>query len=78
MYYRRGNADKAIEYIRRAIVAMDHDDAILRDHLGDAYLMKGDKKRAVSEWRRARRLDPKLDGVQEKIDKHLKKLGKAG
>ncbi len=78
VYYRRGNADKAIEYIRRAIVAMDNDDAILRDHLGDAYLMKGDKKRAVSEWRRARRLDPKLDGVQEKIDKHLKKLGKAG
>lgn len=27
--------------------------------------MKGDVKRAVSEWRRARRLDPKLEGVQE-------------
>ncbi|MBM3288919.1 MAG: tetratricopeptide repeat protein, partial [Candidatus Hydrogenedentes bacterium] len=78
VYYRRGDADKAIEYIRRAIVAMDHDDAILRDHLGDAYLLKGDVRRAVSEWRRARRLDPKLEGVQEKIDKHEKKIEKAG
>lgn len=78
VYYRRGNADKAIEYIRRAIVSMDHDDAILRDHLGDAYLLKGDRKRAVAEWRRARRLDPNLKGVQEKIDKHEKKLEKAG
>ena len=77
VYFRRGNADKAIEYIRRAIAAMDHDDAILRDHLGDAYLLKGDVRRAVAEWRRARRLDPKLEGVQEKIDKHGKKAEKA-
>lgn len=28
VYFRRGDADKAIEHIRRAIVAMDHDDAI--------------------------------------------------
>ncbi|GMU91479.1 MAG: hypothetical protein AMXMBFR4_05370 [Candidatus Hydrogenedentota bacterium] len=76
IYYRRGDADKAIEYIRRAIVAMGRDDAILRDHLGDAYLLKGDLNRAVSEWQRARRLDPKLEGVQEKIDRHVAKTEK--
>lgn len=73
VYYRKGQPDKAIEYIRRALSALGRDDAILRDHLGDAYLLKGDVARALGEWKRARRLDPKLVGVQEKIDKHGEK-----
>ncbi len=76
VYYRRGDADKAIEYIRRAIVKMDTDDAVLRDHLGDAYALRQDYEKAVAEWRRALRLDPKLEGVQEKIDRALRKLKK--
>ncbi len=70
VYYRRGNAKKAIELIRKAIISMDSDDAELRNHLGDAYLLNGDATKAVAEWRRARRLDPELAGVQEKIDAH--------
>lgn len=72
VYYQKGKADLAVEYIRRAILAMDRDDAVLRDHLGDAYLLKGDVDKALGEWRRARRLDPSLEGVQEKIDKRTK------
>jgi len=72
VYYRKGKADLAVEYIRRAILAMDRDDAVLRDHLGDAYLLKGDTSKAVGEWERARRLDPELEGVQQKIDEHRK------
>lgn len=70
VHFKRGKADDAIECIQKAIYRMDTDDAVLRDHLGDAYLLKGDKTRAVAEWERARRLDPKLEGVQKKIDKH--------
>ncbi|MBI2434807.1 MAG: tetratricopeptide repeat protein [Candidatus Hydrogenedentes bacterium] len=70
VYYKKGQADFAIDYIQRAIYRMDSDDAVLRDHLGDAYLLKGDPERAVSEWERAVRLDPKLEGVQQKIDQH--------
>lgn len=70
VYYRKGDAVKAIEYIQRAIALMDGDDAVLRDHLGDAYLLKGDTKRAIIEWKKARRLDPKLEGVQEKLDRN--------
>lgn len=70
VYYRKGDAGKAIEYIQRAIALMDSDDAVLRDHLGDAYLLEGDVKRAVIEWKKARRLDPELEGVQEKLDRH--------
>lgn len=70
VYYRQGNAEKAIEYIRKAIYKMETDDAVLRDHLGDAYLLSGDIKRAVSEWERALVLDPKNEGVKQKIEKY--------
>ena len=74
VYYQKGKAGLAIEYIRRAILAMDRDDAVLRDHLGDAYLLKGDTGKAIGEWERARRLDPTLEGVQEKIDAQRKAI----
>lgn len=70
IYYKQGKADEAIELIQQAIIKMDADDAILRDHLGDAYLLRGDSDRAIAEWERARRLDPELEGVQEKLDQH--------
>jgi len=72
VYFRRGDADKAIEYIQKAIIAMDNDDAELRNHLGDAYLLKGDVEKALAQWRRAQRLDPKLEGIDEKIKQHEK------
>lgn len=70
VYYRQGNAAKAVEYIREALIHMDSDDAILRDHLGDAYLLQGNVAEAVRQWRRATRLNPELEGVLEKIEKH--------
>lgn len=70
VYYREGNAKKAVEYIERAIRGMENDDAILRDHLGDAYLLDGNKERAVAEWKKAMRLDPKREGLSEKIKAH--------
>jgi tetratricopeptide (TPR) repeat protein len=76
VYYRQGKGQKAVDYIKRAIRSMSSDDAILRDHLGDAYLLNRQVDEALNEWRRARRLDPELEGVQEKIDKHKKDKGK--
>ena len=70
VYYRQGNGEDAVDYIERALLNMPSDDAILRDHLGDAYLMVGDSDRAVQQWRRARRLDPELEGVVEKINQY--------
>ncbi len=70
IYFRQGKADLAIDYIRRAIVLMERDDAILRDHLGDVFMLKGDMEEALEQWRRAYRLDPELDGVVEKLERH--------
>ena len=70
VYYRMGDGDNAVEHIRNALIHMDSDDAVLRDHLGDAYLLQGNVEEALRQWRRAIRLDPELEGVQEKIDAH--------
>jgi tetratricopeptide (TPR) repeat protein len=70
VYYRMGRGDEAVEHIKHAIRVMNSDDAVLRDHLGDAYLLAGDTAAAVREWQRALRLDSKIEGVQEKIQKH--------
>ena len=74
IYYRQGKGELAVEYIRRAIRAMTTDDAILRDHLGDAYLLKREIANAVAEWRRALLLDPEIEGVQDKIEKYLPRI----
>ena len=76
IYYQKGDGKRAVELIVRAIRSMNTDDAILRDHLGDAYLLQGDVSKALPEWRRALRLDPELEGVKEKIEKHEKRSGK--
>ncbi len=73
VYYRKGNAQAAIDLIRKSIVLMGADDAELRSHLGDAYLLNGEVQKALGQWRRVRRLDPEREGVQEKIDAHSKK-----
>jgi tetratricopeptide (TPR) repeat protein len=70
LYYRQGNVDKAIAFIQRALYGMGKDDAVLRDHLGDAHFLKGDVPRALFEWERAHRLDPELEGLAEKLGKN--------
>lgn len=77
VYYRKGDADKAIDHIHQAIRSddMQYDDAVLRDHLGDAYLMKGNVDEAVAQWRRALRLDPELAGVKGKIERYGTRAG---
>jgi predicted Zn-dependent protease len=70
VYYKQGRGDEAVELIQKAIYGMETDDAVLRDHLGDAYLLKGDVTRAREEWQRALRLDPDMPGLQQKLDQH--------
>ncbi|MCH8203716.1 MAG: tetratricopeptide repeat protein [Candidatus Hydrogenedentes bacterium] len=74
IYYRQGKSELAIEYIRGAIRSMASDDAILRDHLGDAYLQNGEIKKAIAEWRRALILDREIEEVQKKIEKYLPRV----
>ena len=70
VYYRQGRGEEALSLIQQAIHQMESDDAELRDHLGDIYLLLGDTERALAEWRHAFRLDPSMESSQEKIKTH--------
>ena len=70
VYYRMGKGPEALDLVRRAIYGMESDDAELRDHLGDIYLLNGDEAAAVEQWQRALRLNPKLDDVRKKLEAH--------
>ena len=73
VYYRMGKGKEALELVRSAIYGMESDDPELRNHLGDIYLLNGDTTAAVDQWRRALRLDPKLDEVRKKLEQHAPK-----
>ncbi len=70
VYYRKGEFDKALEFINRALPNLPTDDAIIRDHLGDVLAAAGRTAEAVAEWRKALTLDPSIEGVQEKLELH--------
>jgi tetratricopeptide (TPR) repeat protein len=73
VYYRRGEYDKAIEYLERA-VALAPDDPTIAEHLGDAYRQAGRNSDALRIYRDAlsratepeqsERLRTKIDDLQ--------------
>jgi cytochrome c-type biogenesis protein CcmH/NrfG len=43
------------------------DDAVIYDHLGEAYLKAGDEPAALAAWEKSLELDPANDTVRQKI-----------
>ena len=50
------------------------DDPIILEHLGDIYYKKGLKGKALFQWERALKLDPKRTEIKEKIRKVRKEI----
>ena len=74
-YYRIGNYTKAIEFLEQA-VDMNSGNAVINDHLGDAYWFIGRKNEAVFQWKHALVLKEDADSldkkaVEAKIDEGL-------
>ena len=74
VFYRIGEYDKAIAYLERAS-DMNPGNAVISDHLGDAYWHGGRKNEAVFQWKHALVLkeDSELlnkTAIQEKIDRN--------
>ena len=69
VYYRLGQMNDAIEWLERAI-QLAPTDAIISDHLADAYWAVGRHLEARYKWQHA--LDLGLDG--EKLENTRKKL----
>lgn len=65
VYFRLGDYRKAVDYLSQA-VALDSD-AVIFDHLGDAYKATGDTDSARSWWQRALDLQPENESIREKL-----------
>jgi len=65
IYYRQGKHQQALEQIQRAL--RYDEDAVIRDHLGDAFHKLGKIPEAREAWTKALALDPEIEGVADKL-----------
>ncbi|MBX2876822.1 MAG: DUF2911 domain-containing protein [Saprospiraceae bacterium] len=68
-----GEMEKAVEYFQLN-VERNPKDANVYDSLGEAYMMKGDKKKAIKTLKKALSLNP-ADNVKQNSMANLKKMG---
>ncbi len=64
--YQQGDYGQAIEFLERA--ATLGSDAVIYDHLGDAYQADGDADKARQWWEKALTLDPDNITIREKLE----------
>jgi cytochrome c-type biogenesis protein CcmH/NrfG len=59
-----------VRELRRAVeLTNGKEDAVIYDHLGEAYLKTGDAPSALSAWEKSLELDPANDTVRQKIQR---------
>jgi len=52
-HYRLGNYEQAVVELQKAVDGLEELDAVVLDHLADAYLKLGDRDKAALHWRQA-------------------------
>lgn len=68
VYYRQGNYDKAIQTLESAVERMSRaPDAVIFEHLGDAYAKGGREEKARQSYGQALKLDPESESVKKKL-----------
>ena len=66
--FRKGRFDQALADLLRAAKNMDHEDAVVFEHIGDVYLKLNRVPQALEAWQKALVLDPKNKNLTEKIE----------
>lgn len=66
--FRLGNYNICEEYLNLSIKT-GHVNAEVYDHLGELYLVKGDKTKALDAWKKGLELEPENKSLKEKIKK---------
>lgn len=69
--FRKGQYEKALEYVEKAHRLMGDDAEILK-HLGDIHSALGNRDRALEYWRRSLAIDANQQDVREKIATYQK------
>lgn len=68
VYFKQNKNDLAIKHLREASTRLP-EDPLIAEHLGDALAKEKLIKEALDAYRRALKLNPKLEGVAAKIEK---------
>jgi tetratricopeptide (TPR) repeat protein len=66
--FRKGRFDQALADLLRAAKNMEHEDAVVFEHIGDVYLKLNRVPPALEAWQKALVLDPKNKKLAEKIE----------
>ena len=76
MEFRKGKFDQALSDLLRAAKAVEHDDPVVFEHIGDTYLKLNRVPEALDAWQKALALDPKNKTLTDKIEGTKKTIGK--
>lgn len=74
LYYQRGEYDKALTELLRASKALPEPDAVVCEHVADAYRALDRTAEAVLYWQKAAQLDPSNKKLAGKIDAATEKV----
>jgi tetratricopeptide (TPR) repeat protein len=74
--FRKGKFDQALSDLLRAAKAVEHDDPVVFEHIGDTYLKLNRVPEALDAWQKALALDPKNKTLANKIEGTKKTIGK--
>jgi tetratricopeptide (TPR) repeat protein len=74
--FRQGKFEQALTDLLRAAQNMSREDAVVYEHLGDAYLKLNRVSQALEAWQKAVILDPQNKTLAEKIDNAKTKMSK--
>ena len=74
--FRKGQFDRALDDLLRAVKAAGREDAVVFEHIGDTYLKLNRTPEALEAWQKALSLDPKNKNLADKIQATKKLIGK--
>jgi tetratricopeptide (TPR) repeat protein len=73
--FRKGKFDQALNNLLTAAGTADHEDPVIFEHIGDAYLKLNRLSEAVASWQKALTLDPKNKNLANKIERTKGPMG---
>ena len=74
--FREGKFDQALNDLLRAAKAVERDDPVVFEHIGDTYLKLNRVLEALDAWQKALALDPKNKTLTDKIEGTKKTISK--
>jgi tetratricopeptide (TPR) repeat protein len=77
-YFKKGNFPQAVQLLKKAAKLIQPEDAVVDEHLGDAYSASNDTPDALNYWQRASGIDKENKEILVKIAGARQKLARQG